>query len=191
MPYLCPILETKVQQQFSMINLDLSQFLSSRVKRVQESQTLQITTRANKMKAEGKDVVSLSAGEPDFPTPEFVCNAAIEAIQKGFTKYTSVTGIPELRKVIAEKLKRDNQLEFSPEEICVRSSCSSLYQCCAIKFYSPSPALADTSPFRNCNRHNNRLVSASIRACNFRTRKKIGTSLLASFLLFCVRSQDK
>jgi len=102
-----------------MINVDLSQFLSSRVKRVQESQTLQITTRANKMKAEGKDVVSLSAGEPDFPTPEFVCNAAIEAIQKGFTKYTSVTGIPELRKVIAEKLKRDNQLEFLPEEICV------------------------------------------------------------------------
>ncbi len=96
-----------------------SQFLSKRVKRVQESQTLQITTRANKMKAEGKDVVSLSAGEPDFPTPEFICNAAIEAIQKGFTKYTSVTGIPELRKAIAEKLKRDNQLEFSPEEICV------------------------------------------------------------------------
>ncbi len=97
----------------------VSQFLSSRVRRVQESQTLQITTRANKMKTEGKDIVSLSAGEPDFPTPDFACDAAIKAIQSGFTKYTSVVGIPELRKAIAEKLKRDNGLNFSPEEICV------------------------------------------------------------------------
>ncbi|MGQ9805994.1 MAG: pyridoxal phosphate-dependent aminotransferase [Chlorobiales bacterium] len=102
-----------------MTNADHSQFLSSRVKRVQESQTLQITTRANKMKAEGKDIVSLSAGEPDFPTPDFACDAAIDAIRSGFTKYTSVVGIPELRKAIVEKLKRDNGLNFSPEEICV------------------------------------------------------------------------
>lgn len=98
---------------------DSSTFLSSRVKRVQESQTLQITTRANKMKAEGKDIVSLSAGEPDFPTPDFACDAAIEAVRSGFTKYTSVVGIPELRKAIVEKLKRDNGLKFSLEEICV------------------------------------------------------------------------
>lgn len=102
-----------------MTNADHSQLLSSRVKRVQESQTLQITTRANKMKAEGKDIVSLSAGEPDFPTPDFACDAAIDAIRSGFTKYTSVVGIPELRKAIVEKLKRDNGLNFSPEEICV------------------------------------------------------------------------
>jgi aspartate aminotransferase len=102
-----------------MTNADHSQFLSSRVKRVQESQTLQITTRANKMKAEGKDIVSLSAGEPDFPTPDFACDAAIDAVRSGFTKYTSVVGIPELRKAIVEKLKRDNGLNFSPEEICV------------------------------------------------------------------------
>ncbi|MFN3345917.1 MAG: pyridoxal phosphate-dependent aminotransferase [Chloroherpetonaceae bacterium] len=99
--------------------VSVSQFLSSRVRRVQESQTLQITARASKMKAEGKDIVSLSAGEPDFPTPDFACDAAIKAIQSGFTKYTSVVGIPELRKAIAEKLKRDNALNFSPEEICV------------------------------------------------------------------------
>lgn len=71
------------------------------------------------MKAEGKDVVSLSAGEPDFPTPDFVCQAAVEAIQGGFTRYTSVVGIPELRKAIAEKLRRENSLDYSPEEICV------------------------------------------------------------------------
>lgn len=94
-------------------------FLSKRVRRVQESQTLQITARASKMKAEGKDVVSLSAGEPDFPTPDFACEAAIKAIREGFTKYTSVAGIPELRNAIAEKLKRDNALCYSPDEICV------------------------------------------------------------------------
>jgi aspartate aminotransferase len=95
------------------------QFLSARVKRVQESQTLQITTRANKMKADGKDVVSLSAGEPDFPTPDFACDAAIDAIKKGFTKYTPVAGIPELRKAISEKLRRDNALQYAPDEILV------------------------------------------------------------------------
>ncbi len=99
--------------------VDQDRFLSERVRRVEESATLQITTRALKMKAEGKDIVSLSAGEPDFPTPDFVCHAAIEAIQRGFTRYTSVAGIPELRKAIAEKLQRENALNYSPQEICV------------------------------------------------------------------------
>jgi aspartate aminotransferase len=102
-----------------MIERKTERFLSNRVKRVHESQTLQITARASKMKAEGKDVVSLSAGEPDFPTPDFAANAAIEAIQNGFTKYTAVAGILELRKAVAEKLRRDNDLTFTPEEICI------------------------------------------------------------------------
>ncbi|MCS6988697.1 MAG: pyridoxal phosphate-dependent aminotransferase [Chloroherpetonaceae bacterium] len=102
-----------------MTETDVQRFLSKRARRVQESQTLQITARASKMKAEGKDVASLSAGEPDFPTPDFACEAAINAIREGFTKYTSVAGIPELRKAIAEKLKRENDLNFSPDEICV------------------------------------------------------------------------
>lgn len=103
----------------TLLTLDTDRFLSRRTKRVQESATLQITTRAMKLKAEGKDVVSLSAGEPDFPTPDFVCRAAVEAIQAGFTRYTSVVGIPELRRAIAEKLWRDNALRYSPDEICV------------------------------------------------------------------------
>ena len=94
-------------------------FLSNRVNNVQESQTLQITGKAKKMQGEGFDVVSLSAGEPDFPTPDFVCAAAIKAINEGFTKYTINTGILELRKAIADKFLRDNQLTYKPDEIIV------------------------------------------------------------------------
>lgn len=94
-------------------------YLSNRVKNVQESQTLQITGKAKKMLGEGKDVVSLSAGEPDFPTPDFVCDAAIKAIKEDFTKYTINTGTLELRKAISEKFKRDNNIEYTPEQIIV------------------------------------------------------------------------
>lgn len=86
---------------------------------MQESETMRITGLAKKMTDEGYDVVSLSAGEPDFPTPEFVSQAAIKAIQDGFTKYTVNSGTPELRKAIALKLKRDNGVEYLPEEIIV------------------------------------------------------------------------
>lgn len=102
------------------MSLELEQkYLSKRVHSIQESQTLQITGKAKKMQAEGKDVVSLSAGEPDFPTPDFVCQAAINAINANFTKYTAVQGIPDLRKAIAEKLLKDNNLKYSPEQIIV------------------------------------------------------------------------
>lgn len=94
-------------------------FLSNRVKNVNESQTLQITGKAKKMQGEGLDVVSLSAGEPDFPTPDFVCAAAIKAIQEGFTKYTINTGILELRKAISDKFQRDNNVTYSSDQIIV------------------------------------------------------------------------
>jgi len=95
------------------------QFLSRRVHNVQESQTLQITGQAKKMTDAGLDVVSLSAGEPDFPTPDFVCEAAIQAIRSGFTKYTANNGIIELRKAISEKFQRENGLSYKPDEIMV------------------------------------------------------------------------
>jgi aspartate aminotransferase len=101
------------------LSIETERFLSRRVLRVQESPTLQITTLAKKMSADGHDVVSLSAGEPDFPTPDFVCDAAIDAIKRGFTKYTAVAGIPDLRKAVCEKFKRDNGLHYSPDEILV------------------------------------------------------------------------
>jgi aspartate aminotransferase len=103
----------------TITEMNTDRFLAKRVLRMQESETMRITGLAKKMTDEGYDVVSLSAGEPDFPTPEFVSQAAIKAIQDGFTKYTVNSGTPELRKAIALKLKRDNGVEYLPEEIIV------------------------------------------------------------------------
>ncbi len=94
-------------------------YLSQRVKNVQESETLKITGKAKKMLGEGLDIVSLSAGEPDFPTPDYVSEAAIKAIREDFTKYTINTGILELRKAIVEKLKKDNGVEYTTDQIIV------------------------------------------------------------------------
>ncbi len=94
-------------------------YLTRRVLCMQESQTIRISNLANKMKAEGKDVVSLSAGEPDFPTPENVNQAGIDAIRAGFTRYTANSGIPDLKKAIVEKFRRDNGLEFRENQIIV------------------------------------------------------------------------
>ena len=94
-------------------------YLTRRVLSMQESQTMRISNLAASMKAEGKDIVSLSAGEPDFPTPENVNQAAIAAINAGFTRYTANSGIPELKAAIIAKFKRDNELEFQPNQIIV------------------------------------------------------------------------
>lgn len=93
--------------------------LADRVKKINPSLTLAITSKAKKLKQEGRDIVSFGAGEPDFDTPDFIKEAAIEAIRAGFTKYTPTTGIPELKKAICEKLKRDNSLDYSPSQIVV------------------------------------------------------------------------
>lgn len=93
--------------------------LSKRVLAIKESPTLAITAKAQKLKAEGRDVVALAAGEPDFDTPQHIKAAAIEAIDKGFTKYTPVAGIPSLRQAIVAKFKRDNGVEYTPKQILV------------------------------------------------------------------------
>lgn len=95
------------------------QYLTKRVLSMEESQTMRITGLAKKMKAEGKDVVSLSAGEPDFPTPDFVNEAGIAAIKAGFTRYTQNSGIPELKSAIQAKLSRENGLCYDASEIIV------------------------------------------------------------------------
>jgi len=93
--------------------------LSDRVKKIHPSATLGITARANKMKAEGIDVVSFGAGEPDFPTPGNVSKAGIEAIEKNFTRYTPSTGIVQLKDAIVEKFKRDNKLTYDASQVVV------------------------------------------------------------------------
>ena len=93
--------------------------LSKRVSSIGPSPTLGITAKAKKMRAEGIDVIGFGAGEPDFDTPVNIKEAAKKAIDAGFTKYTPTSGIPELKVVICEKLKRDNDLDYEPEEILV------------------------------------------------------------------------
>ncbi len=93
--------------------------LAGRLKKINPSSTLAITGKAKKLKSEGVDVVSFAAGEPDYNTPDFVNDAAIEAIRAGFTKYTPTTGIPELKKLICDKFKKDNSLEYAPNQVVV------------------------------------------------------------------------
>lgn len=93
--------------------------LSERLNGLEESVTLAITARAKAMKAAGRDIIGFGAGEPDFDTPEHIKNAAIEAINKGHTKYTAVGGIVELKDAIIAKFKRENNLAYSRDEILV------------------------------------------------------------------------
>ncbi|MGQ0586578.1 MAG: pyridoxal phosphate-dependent aminotransferase [Gammaproteobacteria bacterium] len=91
--------------------------LSHRVSRIKPSPTLAVTAKAAELKAQGVDVMSLGAGEPDFDTPEHIKQAAIKALRDGFTKYTAVGGIPSLKAAIAAKMKRDNALDYQPNQI--------------------------------------------------------------------------
>ncbi|MGQ0501328.1 MAG: pyridoxal phosphate-dependent aminotransferase [Panacagrimonas sp.] len=101
--------------------------LAQRMGRIKPSPTLAVTAKAGELKAQGLDVLSLGAGEPDFDTPAHIKAAAIEAINKGFTKYTPVGGTPSLKKAIIGKLARDNQLEYKPSQIL--ASCGGKQSC--------------------------------------------------------------
>ncbi|OGT91436.1 MAG: aspartate aminotransferase [Gammaproteobacteria bacterium RIFOXYA12_FULL_61_12] len=93
--------------------------LSQRVQAVKPSPTLAVTARAAEMRAAGRDVIGLGAGEPDFDTPEHIKEAAIKAIRDGFTKYTAVDGTAGLKKAIIEKFRRDNGFDYAPDQILV------------------------------------------------------------------------
>jgi aspartate aminotransferase len=93
--------------------------LSQRVQTIKESPTLAVTARAAKLKAEGRDIIGLGAGEPDFDTPQHIKDAAKKAIDSGFTKYTPVSGIPGLKKAIVAKFKNENGFDYSEKEVIV------------------------------------------------------------------------
>ena len=92
---------------------------SEALKRIQPSPTLAVTQKARDLKAAGRNIISLGAGEPDFDTPDFVKEAAIKAIRDGQTKYTAVDGIPELKEAVAAKFKRDNNLDYAVNQISI------------------------------------------------------------------------
>lgn len=93
--------------------------LSKKAAAVKPSSTLAITAKAKELKAQGKDVVGFGAGEPDFNTPENICNAAIDAIKSGFTKYTPASGTNELKEAISKKFKSFNNLDYAPDQIVI------------------------------------------------------------------------
>ncbi|MCS7231865.1 MAG: pyridoxal phosphate-dependent aminotransferase [Elusimicrobiota bacterium] len=93
--------------------------LSSKIQEISPSATLSITAKAKQLKSQGIKVIAFAAGEPDFDTPEFIKQKAKEALDKGLTKYTPTAGIPELKQAICEKLKKENNLEYTPEEVLV------------------------------------------------------------------------
>jgi aspartate aminotransferase len=94
-------------------------FFADALGRIQPSQTIAVTTKARDLKAAGKDVIGLGAGEPDFDTPDNIKEAAIKAIRDGKTKYTNVDGIPELKEAIVRKFERENGLTYTPSQIMV------------------------------------------------------------------------
>lgn len=93
--------------------------LSNRVRNIKPSPTLAVSARAAKLKAEGRDIIGLGVGEPDFDTPAHIKDAAIEAIRAGFTKYTAVGGTPGLKKAVIGKFQRENGLDYTPAQILV------------------------------------------------------------------------
>jgi len=111
--------------------------LATRVAKIKPSETLAITAKANALKAEGRDVIGFGAGEPDFDTPANIKQAAIKAIESGFTKYTPVGGTDELKDAIINKLKRDNSLDYKRSQIVV--SCGAKHS-----LYNLAQALFET-----------------------------------------------
>lgn len=93
--------------------------LSQRIQQIAPSMTMAVSAKAAELKAQGEDVISFGSGEPDFPTPEHICQAATKAMQEGMTHYTAVGGLPELKQAIVAKFARDNHLMYSTDEVIV------------------------------------------------------------------------
>ena len=109
----------------------MSEMLSQRVLGLADSETLKMARMARELKALGHDVISLSLGEPDFDTPDHIKDAAYQALKDGYTKYTPVAGLPELTKAISEKFKRENNLDYRPEQIVVSNGAKqTVYNLC-------------------------------------------------------------
>ena len=97
----------------------MENFLSDRINNLSTSQTLAMAALARELKLQGKDIISLSLGEPDFNTPDFVKEAAKKAIDENYSQYTPVDGYMELKEAISRKFKRDNNLDYKPSQIVV------------------------------------------------------------------------
>ena len=121
--------------------------LSTRVQAIKPSPTLAVTARAAKLKAEGKDIIGLGAGEPDFDTPQHIKDAAIAAINKGFTKYTAVGGTPSLKQAVVAKFKRDNGLDYTAKQILVSCGGKQSFFNLALAVINPGDEVIIPAPY--------------------------------------------
>jgi aspartate aminotransferase len=121
--------------------------LSTRVQAIKPSPTLAVTARAAKLKAEGKDIIGLGAGEPDFDTPQHIKDAAIVAINKGFTKYTAVGGMPSLKSAVIAKFKRDNGLDYTAKQILVSCGGKQSFFNLALAVINPGDEVIIPAPY--------------------------------------------
>jgi len=121
--------------------------LSERVLSIKPSPTLAVTNKAAELKAAGRDIIGLGAGEPDFDTPEHIKQAAIDAINKGFTKYTAVDGTPGLKKAIIAKFKRDQGLDYAPSQILVSSGGKQSFFNMALALFNAGDEVIIPAPF--------------------------------------------
>ena len=125
----------------------MNKTLSDRINNLSESQTLAMTRLSRELQAEGKDVISLSIGEPDFDTPQLIKDAAKKAIDEYYTHYTPVPGYPELRKAAANKLKRDNNLDYSFEQIVVSTGAKHSLTNLALSILNPEDEVILLAPY--------------------------------------------
>lgn len=121
--------------------------LSNRVQNIKPSPTLAVTNKANELRAAGKDIIGLGAGEPDFDTPQHIKDAAIKAISQGQTKYTAVDGTPELKNAIIEKFKSDNGLSYEPNQILVSSGGKQSFFNLSLALLNPGDEVIIPAPY--------------------------------------------
>ena len=121
--------------------------LSDRINNMQESATLKMAKMSRELKAQGQDIIDLSLGEPDFDTPQHIKNAAKDAIDKNFTKYTPVPGYPELRKAISAKFKRDNNLDYITDQIVVSTGAKQSIANVVLSLINPGDEVLLPAPY--------------------------------------------
>lgn len=125
----------------------MKQYLSDRINAMEVSATLGMAAKTRELKAEGKDIIGLSLGEPNFDIPDFIKEAAIEAIQQNYSKYTPIDGYLELREAICEKFKRDNNLNYKPSQIVVSTGAKQCLANVALAMLNPGDEVIFPAPY--------------------------------------------
>ena len=125
----------------------MKQYLSDRINAMEVSATLGMAAKTRELKAEGKDIIGLSLGEPDFDIPDFIKEAAIEAVQQNYSKYTPIDGYLELREAICEKFRRDNNLHYKPSQIVVSTGAKQCLANVVLAMLNPGDEVIFPAPY--------------------------------------------